>query len=224
MLCRASLGITKPDSKIVKRLYLTFILLGLLSFAYAQTPQLINYQGVARDASGNVLANQAIGLRINIHSTNGTGPVVYQETHSVTTNQFGLFSIHIGGGTPVTGTLSAIDWGSNTYFTETEMDANGGTNYISMGTSQLVTVPYAFHAKYAENPGPEGPTGPTGANGTTVLTGTGATSSIMVVTGGDIQYKNTATPGVILIDPNNQCWKLTVDIQGNLNTQSVTCP
>lgn len=73
--------------------------------------------------------------------------------------------------------------------------------------------------------GSTGITGVTGANGTNVLPGLGTTSSIIVINGpGDIQYKNSTSQGVILIDPNGVCWKESVDITGKLTTQIVTCP
>ncbi len=54
-----------------------------------------------------------------------------------------MVSIEIGGGTG----FDNIDWASNTYFLKTETDPNGGTNYSISGTSQLLSVPYALHAK-----------------------------------------------------------------------------
>lgn len=143
--------------------------------ASAQSPQMFNYQGVARDNSGNILANQAIGLQIDLHQTTPSGTVVFSETHVDTTNAFGLFNIMIGGGTPLVSTISAIDWSNGPYFVKVSMDASGGTSYTSMGTSQLLSVPYAL---YAENSGTAGPTGPTGVDGTTGPTGTdGATGA-----------------------------------------------
>lgn len=142
----------------------------------AQSPQLINYQGVARDNGGNILAGQSIGLQIDIRQSAPNGTIVFSETHTVSTNTYGLFTIMIGGGTPQVATLSAIDWASGPYFTEVSMDASGGTNYLSLGTSQLLSVPYAL---YAETSGTAGPTGPTGADGATGPTGLdGATGSI----------------------------------------------
>ena len=141
----------------------------------AQSPQLMNYQGVARDNGGNILANQNIGLEIAIRQTAPNGTIVFSETHAATTNTFGLFTVIIGGGTPQVATLSAIDWASGPYFTEVSLDATGGTNYVSLGTSQLVSVPYAL---YAATSGTSGPTGPTGADGVTGSTGeTGATGA-----------------------------------------------
>lgn len=73
-------------------------------------PQMLNYQAVARDASGNALLSTAISLRFTIHSVSASGPIEYQETQSVTTNQFGLFSVQIGTGTVVSGIFPLIDW------------------------------------------------------------------------------------------------------------------
>lgn len=139
--------------------------------ASAQAPQMFNYQGVARDNVGNTLANQNIGLQIDIRQTTPGGTVVYSETHATTTNNFGLFNIMIGGGTPQVSTLSAIDWANGPYFTEISLDANGGTNYVSMGTSQLLSVPYALYADSSGTAGPTGPTGADGNNGTDGVTG-----------------------------------------------------
>lgn len=146
----------------MKKLILTFIAALTILTMMAQAPQEINYQGVARDNTGAILATQPIGLRITIHQTTATGPTVYQETHSTTTNQFGLFNITVGSGTVVSGSFSSIDWGTDSYFIEVEMDETGGTSYQPMGTSQLVSVPYAL---YAETSGTAGfnPNFPDGA-------------------------------------------------------------
>lgn len=115
----------------------------------AQTPQLINYQAVARDASGGVLASQAISVRFNIRNTTASGPIVFSETHSVTTNQFGLFNLMIGSGTPITGTLTAIDWAGDLKFLQVRMDINNGNSYSDMGTQQLISVPYSLASAQA---------------------------------------------------------------------------
>src|SRR3954466_8670168 len=95
------------------RLTLTVLAVTLALLATAQVPQKMNYQAIARDASGNVLGNQAIGARFTIHDASPTGTIVYQETKSgLTTNQFGLFTYAIGSGTVTSGTFSAINWGS----------------------------------------------------------------------------------------------------------------
>ncbi|MEY2948871.1 MAG: hypothetical protein RLZZ248_72, partial [Bacteroidota bacterium] len=79
-----------------------------------------------------------------------SGSSVYTETHSPTTNSSGLISIEIGGGTTITGAFSSIDWSNGPYYLKREVDPAGGTNYLISGTSQLMSVPYALHAKTAE--------------------------------------------------------------------------
>ena len=117
----------------------------------AQTPQAINYQAVARNSSGQVLASQPVSFKISILSGSATGTPVYTETHTgKTTNQFGLVNLAIGKGTPVTGTLSAVAWDTGTYYIKVEMDPAGGSSYQTLGTSQLLSVPYALNAKNVE--------------------------------------------------------------------------
>jgi hypothetical protein len=120
--------------------------LGTINAALAQAPQAIPYQGVARNASGNILSNQSIGLRVKIHDLTATGAVVYSETHSVVTTSLGLFNANLGSGTPVVGTLSGVNWGAGAKFLQVEMDPAGGSSYIDMGTTQLNSVPYALFA------------------------------------------------------------------------------
>ena len=158
---------------IVVLLLLTFNF--TLSTVFAQVPQGFNYQAVARNSAGVLIANQVVGIKIYIHETSSSGTVVYSETFSPTTNQFGLFTIAIGQGTPVSGTFSAIAWNTGDYWLQVEMDPTGGTTYTSMGTSQLLSVPFAMYANNAGTSGTTGATGPTGAVGPTGADGaTGA--------------------------------------------------
>src|SRR5688572_1633914 len=89
-----------------------------------QIPALFNYQGVARNSVGNVLANKAITLRLSIHDGTASGPVVYAETRSVTTNPFGLFNVQVGspGAAPVTGTIAGVPWSTGNKFLQVEID------------------------------------------------------------------------------------------------------
>lgn len=118
-----------------------------LSATMAQTPQKFNYQGVARMATGLVIAEQGIGLRLSILSGSINGTAVYVETHATATNTFGLFNVQVGNGSVAIGSMTAIDWSTNTYYLQVELDDEGGSNYALMGTQQLVSVPYALHAK-----------------------------------------------------------------------------
>jgi len=126
---------------------LSSLFLATFGSAAGQTPQLINYQGVARMGTGLVIADQGIGLRLSILSGSPSGSAVYVETHATTTNAFGLFNVQVGNGNVGSGSMAAIDWSTDTYYLKVELDDEGGSNYALMGTQQLVSVPYALHAK-----------------------------------------------------------------------------
>ena len=114
----------------------------------------MNYQAVIRDGSGNVLVSQAVGLQIKILQGSSSGSSVYEETFAPTTNAYGSIAIQIGTGIVVSGTFNTIDWGGNTHFVETAVDIDGtanGTSYVIISTTQLMSVPYALHAKTATN-------------------------------------------------------------------------
>lgn len=125
-------------------LIITFHLVGQNSGGF-------NYQAIVRDANQNVVANQTVGIRISIIQESASGPVVYQETFSPFSNDYGLINLEIGSGDAISGSFEAIDWGSGPYFMETAMDISGGTNYTVMGASRLKSVPYALHAGKAES-------------------------------------------------------------------------
>lgn len=127
----------------------TIVIIGLMipCFLFSQTPQALNYQGVARDITGNPIGTQNIKLRVAILQTSPNGAEVYSETHSIQTNNLGLFSIQIGNGNIENGVFINIDWGSDDHFLQIEMDENGGSNYQLLGTSQLLSVPYALMSK-----------------------------------------------------------------------------
>ncbi len=158
-----------------KSIYLFLLCAFTWLSAAAQAPQKINYQAVARNATGNILANQAIGLRFTIRSGGSGGAIVYRETNSATTNGFGIFTVVIGGGNVQQGIFNSIAWGNGDKYLEVEIDAAGGTNFTSMGNTQLVSVPYALYAETSGSslPGPTGNTGPQGPQG--VVGATGAT-------------------------------------------------
>ena len=115
--------------------------------ATAQSPAKFNYQGVARNSSGAALASKTLGMRITIRDGIAVGPIVFQETATVTTNAFGLYNVAIGNGTPVSGTLNSVNWAGGDKYIQVELDPSGGTSYTAdLGTNQLMTVPYAMYA------------------------------------------------------------------------------
>jgi uncharacterized protein (TIGR02145 family) len=129
-----------------------FTIIAVLSttIMFAQTPQKMSYQAVIRNNSNALVINTQVGMQISILQGSPTGTVVYAETQRPTTNANGLVTIEIGGGTVVSGTFSSIAWTNGNYFIKTETDPTGGTSYTITGTSQLLSVPYALHAKTAE--------------------------------------------------------------------------
>jgi hypothetical protein len=134
----------------MKKVILLLIILSATVLANAQ-PQAIPYQAVARDISGNLIADQNITLRFSIQD-NGPIPVTYyRETHAVSTNALGLFSVSLGQGTPEVGTFGNIYWGAGANRLKTEMDVAGGTSYSDMGTSPMLSVPYALYAAKSGN-------------------------------------------------------------------------
>ncbi|TCI93612.1 hypothetical protein [Tenacibaculum sp. M341] len=138
------------SSNDVKRLS-AFLCLFLFSLiAYSQTPQGFNYQSVVRNAAGEVLSSTNVGVQFKLHEATTDGTVVYTETHTATTNAYGVFNLIVGQGTTADAFLT-IDWSSNNHFLEVSIDTAGGTTYVSMGTTQLLSVPYALQAKYVEN-------------------------------------------------------------------------
>ncbi|MFM7628814.1 MAG: hypothetical protein ACKO44_04795 [Algoriphagus sp.] len=160
----------------MKKVFLALMALLLTSLAWAQAPQKMSYQAIIRTASNVVVASSPVGIKISIVSTSPSGTVVYSERHSKTTNANGLLSLEIGGGIALSGNFSAIDWGNGPYFIKTETDPSGGSNYSIVGSTELLSVPYALYAvKSGSNTtgavgatgpaGPQGPQGPAGATG-----------------------------------------------------------
>lgn len=195
------------------------ILTSLVAFALAflsfgQSPEAFKYQAVVRDGSNAILASQSVGMQLIIHQGTPGGTAVYTETFAPTTNAYGLVNIEIGTGT-TTDDFSTIDWANGPYYIETAADLTGGTSYATMGTSQLVSVPYALYAKNVENVD-DADADPTNEyNQTIVLNGTnlettdgGGTiitdlSSLVsaggtqwVVVGNDIYNANTGNVGI----------------------------
>ncbi len=133
----------------MKKIFTILVVVLLTANVFAQAPGRMSYQAVIRDASDNLVTNQAIGIQISILQGSITGTAVYVETQAPTTNVNGLATIEIGGGTLISGNFTTIDWAGGPYFIKTETDPTGGTAYTITGTSQLLSVPYALYAETA---------------------------------------------------------------------------
>jgi len=146
----------------------------------AQVPQKMNYQAVIRNASNALLTNQIVQMRISVLQGSDVGSPQFAELHTTSTNANGLVTVAIGAGSPVLNSFSDIDWANGPFFIKTETDPTGGTNFTIIGTSQLMSVPYALFSANGGGGqvGPQGPAGPQGPSGTIGADGSnGATGS-----------------------------------------------
>lgn len=125
-----------------------FLLVLALSYhiSNAQVPQTFPYQAVARDSFGTPIPNQLMRIKVSILDSISTGTVLYSESDTITTDDLGMFTLSIGDGPVDAGAFTSINWASAAKFLKIELDPQGGTSYINMGTSQLLSVPFALHA------------------------------------------------------------------------------
>lgn len=137
--------------KKMARLAITIVFLGIFTGAFCQAPQKISYQAAVRNAADLLIVSQPIGMQLSILKGSATGTVVFSETHTATTTPNGIVSVEIGGGTLVSGNFATIDWTDGPYYIKTETDPLGGSAYTISGTTQLITVPYAFYSSKAGN-------------------------------------------------------------------------
>jgi hypothetical protein len=125
-------------------------LLLLLLFASftlsARVPQKMSYQAVLRDATNELLTLRSVGMRISLTGRNLSSSPSYVETHYTTTNINGVVTLQIGQGGVLSGSFSSIDWSQGPYFIKTETDPNGGSDYQIVGSSELLSVPFALYA------------------------------------------------------------------------------
>ena len=133
----------------MKKLYFILLFTILSNTIFAQTPEMMSYQAIIRDASGELVQNANVGIQISVLQNSEAGTAVYTETHTAMTNDNGLVSLNIGAGS-TSDVFSSIDWSTGTYYVKSETDPTGGTNYSISGTSQLLSVPYALYAKTTE--------------------------------------------------------------------------
>ena len=133
-----------------KNIYTLSLLLLSISI-FAQTPQAFKYQTIIRNAVGELVVNQNVGIQLSILEGSDAGTPVYTENWNVNTNQFGLVSLNVGKGTPTLGTFASINWSSNSYYLQVAADVSGGETYTVMGASQLLSVPYALYSNESAN-------------------------------------------------------------------------
>lgn len=132
----------------MRKLLFTLLVTLLTFMAEAQSPYFFNYQGVARNSVGNAVVNKKIGLRLTIRDGGALGIPVYSETRIVTTNNFGLFNVQVGGAgaTNVAGSISGTIWNVGTKWMQVEIDPEGGNTFKDVGNTQLISVPYSLYS------------------------------------------------------------------------------
>ena len=130
----------------MKKPILTTVFTVMMFCVLAQTNQGISHQALIRDSENQPIINSAIGIRISIIQEAVDGEVVYVETHAPVSNENGLITFEIGAGEALTGKFFGINWIYGPYFLKTEADPAGGDDYTISGITQLLSVPYAYHA------------------------------------------------------------------------------
>jgi hypothetical protein len=140
----------RPKYNILKQLVILSFLFVSLS-ALSQAPQKISYQAAVRNSSDLLIISQPIGMQLSIIRGSSPGTVVYSETQTATTSPNGIVSVEIGTGTLVSGNFATIDWTNGPYYIKTETDPTGGSTYTITGTTELLTVPFAFYSTKAGN-------------------------------------------------------------------------
>ena len=123
---------------------ITLLALVITLITNAQAPQGFNYQATVRNSTGALIVNQNVLVKFNIYQNTATGTIVYSENQSVTTDDLGQVNLVIGQGTATVGTFSTINWATGNYYLGIEL--NTGSGYVAMGTTQLLSVPYALYA------------------------------------------------------------------------------
>jgi hypothetical protein len=130
----------------MKKLF-TLLAFAITIIATAQAPQGFNYQATVRNSSGALVINQNVLFKFNIMQNSQTSLPVYSETHQAPTDDLGQVNLTVGSGTATTGTFAGINWANGSYFLGIEL--NTGSGFVAMGTTQLLSVPYALHANTA---------------------------------------------------------------------------
>jgi hypothetical protein len=133
----------------MKQIFIFLLLLFCSTSLISQTPDKISFQAIVRNNANELIKNSSIGIKLSVIKNTIDGTVIYAETHKPTTNDNGLINLEIGNGTKLIGDFTTIDWSSGKFFTKTEIDITGGSNYSISSVNQLLSVPYALYAKNA---------------------------------------------------------------------------
>jgi uncharacterized protein (TIGR02145 family) len=139
----------------MKKLY-AFLAIITTIVTFAQAPQGFNYQATVRNSAGALIVNQNVNFKFNIMLNSATSLPIFSETHLAPTDDLGQVNLVIGQGTATTGSFSTINWSTGNYYLGIEL--NTGNGYVAMGTTQLLSVPYALYANSAGSSQSQGKT------------------------------------------------------------------
>ena len=137
----------------MKKLF-TLLALAITLIVSAQAPQGFNYQATVRNSSGALLLNQIVLVKFNVFQNSATGTLVYSENQTANTDDLGHIALVVGQGTATTGTFSNINWGNGSYYLGIELNTGSG-GYVEMGTTQLLSVPYALYSNSSATSTPQ---------------------------------------------------------------------
>ena len=134
----------------MKQLFIFLFFCSVIQLVKAQgVPQGMQYQAVARNNKGEILANEPVSLKMSLLTQGLTNDVYYVENHNVITNQFGLFTLVIGEGSVENGTFNTIPWSTQNIWLQLSIKSKGQTSFTTISNSKLLAVPYAFYAESA---------------------------------------------------------------------------
>jgi hypothetical protein len=123
---------------------LSVIFVTNIAFSQTVPPQAISYQALIRNSNGNAYGNKDVLVKVSVLEASISGSTIYSEEHSIITDKWGMVSLEIGNGTPISGTFGDINWGTNNFFCKMEVDLLNGQGYELVGITQFISVPYAL--------------------------------------------------------------------------------
>jgi hypothetical protein len=144
-------SLKNEEDQKMKHAFILLVAVLISVHMFGQTPEMMSYQALIRDAENNLVTNSPVGMQLSILQGAANGIPVYVEFQNPVTNANGLVTVIIGNGNVLQGSLASIDWSADSYYIQTEVDPLGGNSFTITITNQLLTVPYAFHAKSAES-------------------------------------------------------------------------
>jgi hypothetical protein len=192
----------------------------------AQPPPAWNQQAVAKDSYNNVAKNRKVFIKVAIYQQAAVnGITVWEEAFEAVTDADGVFSIIVGRGTVIGGLtprladVGKIDWANGPFFINMKVAVAPSIpapwwipadNYVEVGTSQILSVPYAIYAGNASvtnvntsiQPGPPNTFLVTDSSGNVNWrTPQAANTTVTTITNFNVSF-NVTTGSSVDIDPN----------------------